>query len=702
MTLIDELIKQEINPFDLVNIKPGNFWGEAQDSSQVITSIHQEVVQEIAAILDQVTADHRSRTILLLGDSGSGKSYLLGRLKQTFNSKAFFAYIGPWVDSHHIWRHTLRYTVDSLMQVPEGQQNSQLLLWLKSISAFTQRNLKQRILDDNFWELLQSDRQKFIKHLKQTYKQAGIYNPDIFFGVLHDLAEPDLYDLACEWLRGDDLSDESMQALKVKHCIDSEEIAKNILANFGKIANETYPIVLCFDNLDSIPKLADGTQDFQALFNINTTIHNDLLKNFLVVISAITDTWSRNRDGIKQADKARLDKTLMLKRITLDQAEAIWEYHLSSLHIRAESKPASNIFPLSRELLEKQFPGGKTIPRYAVLLGRQEYQKYKVRILPEAPRKVRKGQEKPVYPKVEELSSISEKFTEISNGAEPSSDGTKLAEFKLLWQQEYQKTQTKITKISMLLGIELVRMVQDALLALEVEEIKPKLLSGVYASYSLKYRHPQSRQMVGLVWTEDANMRTFFNVMNACQSHLNSKQCEKLCLIRMASVGQLKLAGHQIYRQIFTGAPHLHIKPTLTSVQRLATYHTFVNAALAKDLIITGKPISLEELQSLTRESKVLEQCRLLQELEIVNKVNQADLTDATVSLQPVKEYLMNLVTIQQFMGRKTLVQSVTNQFAEVESPQIDQLVDQLCQERKISIVNPTAKFEAQTVCLVV
>jgi GTPase SAR1 family protein len=249
MSLINELIKQEANPFDLVNIKPGNFWNETQNSTQVITSIHQEVVQEIEAILDQVCGDHRSRTILMLGDSGAGKSYLLGRLKQSLNSKAFFAYIGPWVDSSYIWRHTLRYTVDSLTQVPEGQQDSQLLLWLRSISAFTQRNLKQRILNDNFWELLQSDRQKFIKHLKQTYKQVGIYNPDIFFGVLHDLTNPDFYDLACEWLRGDDLSDESMQMLKVKNCIDSEESAKNLLANFGKIANETYPIVLCFDNL---------------------------------------------------------------------------------------------------------------------------------------------------------------------------------------------------------------------------------------------------------------------------------------------------------------------------------------------------------------------------------------------------------------------------------------------------------------------
>ncbi|MDF5732326.1 MAG: AAA family ATPase, partial [Rhizonema sp. PD38] len=273
MTSIDDLIKREVNPFDLINLKPGNFWGEHQDLVQMVKSIHQQEVTDIEELLDLVATDHRSRTVLVLGDTGSGKSYLLGRIKRTLNPKAFFAYIGSWFNSDRIWRHILQYSVDSLMQVPEGQQDSQLIIWLKSLSAFSKRSLKQRIFNNSIWELLQSDRQKFIKHLKETYKIAGIYNSDIFFGVLHDLTDPELYPLACEWLRGDDLSEESMQALKVRHCIDTEDAARNILANIGKVSTETQPIVLCFDNLDNIPRLPSGSQDFQALFNVNTTIH---------------------------------------------------------------------------------------------------------------------------------------------------------------------------------------------------------------------------------------------------------------------------------------------------------------------------------------------------------------------------------------------------------------------------------------------
>lgn len=149
MASINDIIQREVNPFDPTTFKPGNFWQEQQDSALTVESIHQEAITETEALLDLVAKDHRSRTVLLLGDSGSGKSYLLGRLKRTLNPKAFFAYIGPWSDSNYIWRHILRYTVDSLMHVPEGQQESQLMLWLKSLAAFKQLSMKELIFNES-------------------------------------------------------------------------------------------------------------------------------------------------------------------------------------------------------------------------------------------------------------------------------------------------------------------------------------------------------------------------------------------------------------------------------------------------------------------------------------------------------------------------------------------------------------------------
>ncbi|MBD1215967.1 MAG: ATP-binding protein [Aphanizomenon flos-aquae Clear-A1] len=656
MTDINDIIKREVNPFDIINLKPTNFWAEEQDSKLMVESIHKEAIIEIEGLLDLVGQDHRSRTVLLAGESGSGKSYLLGRLKRTLNPKAFFAYIlCNWADSSNIWRHILRHTVDSLIQVPEGEKESQLMLWLKSLTAFTSSDITKRIFNDNFWEALQSNRQKFIKHLKDTYKKAGIYNPDMFFGVLHDLANPELYDLACEWLRGDDLNEDSMKEIKVKTCIDTEDTAKNILANFGRISTQTQPIVLCFDNLDTMPQLPEGFLDIQPFFNVNTTIHGDNLKNFLVIISVITNTLKRHFDRILPADKAGIHKTIQLKPITIEQAEALWAYQLQPLHQLANPRPESPIFPLNRQILEKTYPGGKTMPRNALTLGREEYQKCKV-ILPPPP---------PVK-----------------------------AEFELLWQHEYTKSQGKITKISLLSSPDLIQMLQQSISSLKMQGVKTKLLSGKYASYSLSYQHPTKREKLGIVWTEDSNMNSFYHIMNACQTVLQKNLCQTMYLIRGGDLGKPNMAGNQLYRQIFTDTNHVHIKPSLQSIHYLATYQSLVNSAKSQELVIGGKTINLQRLETLINESEILNQCTLLQDLKIVPP-------GPDPKPLPVKDFLFNLVKTQHLLGKPTLIDNAISNFPTVNEAQINVLIQQLCQENKIQILNPKAKPEAQLICLV-
>jgi len=674
MTDINDIIKREVNPFDVINLKPTNFWAEEQDSKLMVESIHKEAIIEIEGLLDLVGQDHRSRTVLLAGESGSGKSYLLGRLKRTLNPKAFFAYIlCNWPDSSNIWRHILRHTVDSLIQVPEGEKESQLMLWLKSLTAFTRSDIKQRIFNDNFWEALQSNRQKFIKHLKDSYKKAGIYNPDMFFGVLHDLANPELYDLACEWLRGDDLNEDSMKEIKVKTCIDTEDAAKNILANFGRISTQTQPIVLCFDNLDTMPQLPEGFLDIQPFFNVNTTIHGDNLKNFLVVISVITNTLKRHFDRILPADKAGIHKTIQLKPITIEQAEALWAYQLQSLHQLANPRPESPIFPLNREMLDKTSPGGKTMPRNALTLGREEYQKYKGSLLDPEPIIIL-----------------------------PPPDPTQ-AEFELLWQHEYTKIQGKITKISLLSSPDLIQMLQQSISSLKMQGVKTKLLSGKYASYSLSYQHPTKREKLGIVWTEDSSMTSFYHAMNTCQIAIQKNLCQTMYLIRGGDLGKPNMAGNQLYRQIFTNTNHVHIKPSLQSIHYLATYQSLVNSAKSQELVIGGKMINLQRLETLINQSKILNQCTLLQDLKIVSETNPPPEPNGkeVKYLRPVKDFLFNLVKTQHLLGKPTLIDNAISNFPTVNEDQINVLIKELCEENKIQLLDPKAKPESQLICLV-
>lgn len=689
MTTIDEVIKQSLNPFD--NSAARNFWLE-QAPPPTVESIHQKPLTQIKSVLAQIAQDHQTRTLILYGDVGSGKTHFMGQLKQSLNDQAFFVYVEPFSQSDHIWRHILRNTVDSLVNAPAGQADSQLILWLKTCLSTIRLGLQseQQSLIDTIKGIFGQrktdagrNRKLFVDILKKTIGITGIYNANEFFGVLYDLTNPDLYSLACEWLKGDNLDEENLKKLRVKQSIDDEDKARGILGNFSKISAKTQPIVLCFDQLDSIARLPDGSIDIQALFNVTSTIYNGNWQGFLIIISFRTSTWNDNYKRIHPSDLDRASIRVVLKRITLDEAKALLATRLYFLHNQADPKPDSPIYPLTQQVLEKVFPSRKASPRQVLDLGKLLFQDYKEWLFRD---------KQPPQPKWLD-------GTEPPPPPPPPPDKIK-AEFQLLWQQEYKKVQGKITKITLLAAPDLMRMLEQALAALQVQEIKPKLISGRYASNSLSYQQPSKREKVGVVWTEDPNMTSFFNVMNACQKAIQQNLCQTLYLIRAGGLGKQNLAGNQIYRQIFTDTHHRHIKPSLSSVHYLETYHSLVNSVEANELVLVGKTITLEELQALIRDSNILQDCLLLKDLGIVSAASKSK-TDER-NLQPVKDYLLNIVITQGFMGRPTLVKNTNSQFSNLNTSDIEQLINQLCQENKIKIFNPKAKPEEQTVCLVV
>lgn len=664
MPAIEQIIQRELNPFDSTTFRPGHFWRDEQDIAQTVNSIHQHTIEDIQQLLGAISTDGRTRSLLLAGDSGSGKSYLLGRLKLTLNSQAFFAYIGPWPDSRFIWRHTLRNTVDSLMYIPAGQRESQLLLWLKSLSAFRDRSLKKQLL---------GERQLFIHNLKGTYP-SGIYNPNEFFGILYALTNPELYPFACDWLKGDDLDEETLNLLRVRASIDTEAKAQNILSNFGRISAATQPIVLCFDNLDNVDRAEDGAIDLQALFHVNSIIHNQKLKNFLVIISIITNTWNQHSKRIQAADKARLDVEIRLRPIDIEQAETLWKSRLSGLHRQAKPLPPTQIYPLERQALEEKFPGGKALPRYVLMLGRQLFQ-------------------------VAKNAGISHQSSPVA--APNPAEFDRLAAFQLLWLKELRQSQSKITQIRDFSGPELMQMLRECLETLDVARIQPGLLpSPTYASYSLGYHVPIQPGQIGLIWTEEPNLVSFCHVMKTCQTALKKKMCQSIQLIRAERLGVPRNQGYQHYQKLFANSAHEHVIPDLHSVHYLAAYHNLVNAARAGELVLGDRPLDLGDLIALVRQAEVLKQCTLLQDLKVFWEDRLDPQTTHEESrrsdTQQVCEFLLALVKTQQLIGRQVLIESAIAQFPQLHPPQVDRLLTQVMENHPIQILDPTAPPDAQ------
>ncbi|MEC4893133.1 MAG: ATP-binding protein [Oscillatoria sp. PMC 1051.18] len=673
MPSIQEIIQQEVNPFDSTTLYSSNFWREQQNEETNVNSIHQDAIATVEKLLAQVAKDNRPRSLILTGDVGSGKSYLLGRLKKQLNPKAFFAYIGPWSDSDYIWRPILRQTVDSLLHVPEGQEESQLLLWLKGLSAFKNNSFAKKIMGEE---------RLFIKNLQDTYP-TGIYNSKQFFKVLYRLTKPELYHTAQQWLYGNDLDEDDLKILGVKSSNNSEYAAKNILGNFGFMSRDSQPIVLCFDQLDNIPRLNENYLDLQPLFNVNTTLHNQYFNSFLIIISLVTNTWRQHESRIQSADKARVNAGLFnLKPITLDQVESLWEARLFPLHAQAHPRLKDNLFPLSRKIIEEKFPRGKTLPRNALTVAKQEYQKYKDGLIEPTIIDNNGGQ-------IEPDSIIKNKISDP------------LAEFKLIWQKEYQKTQAQISEINLLPAPELIRMLQETLSALEIKAIKPKLLSGKSSINSFSYQHPQQNSRVGIVWTEDANMKTFYSVMKACEKVVNTKDCQNLYLIRNGKVGKPSSVGNKIYRKIFSSSPHFHLGVNPPSVHKLATYHNLVNSVSGSELVINNQVISLQELEALTREAQIFNNCKLLQDLKIISEKKVVKDGDKYLEDRETKEFVLNIAKTQGYLARKTLEERTLDNYGDLDQTKIGEMIEQLCHEEKLKVINPQEVPEKQLISYV-
>ena len=674
MSTIDQILRRAINPFDPATFKPGNFWYESQDAVLHVETIHAEPLHRITEMLQHVQQDHRTRSLLLVGDSGSGKSHLLGRLKRSLLQQACFVYIDPFPDSESIWRHVLRYTVDSLVQTPEGATESQLLRWFKQLPIF------QTLSVD--WS--HKGRVTVIRHLRECYP-SGIYNANEFFGVLYDLLNPDWYTLACDWLRGDDLDEEGLSMLGVQRAIATEQDAQGILANLGRLAADTQPIVLCFDQLDNIARTGDGLIDLQAIFNVNSALHNQGLKNFLIIISIITSTWRQNIHRIPAADQARLDAQVSLLPITLKQATALWQSRLQPLHEQADPRPESPIYPFTFQILEQKFPGGKTHPRNALELGRRLLQNYKT-----GTTRIRSDSSEPLAGREEAI-----------------------AAFRLVWRQELEHIQERIQRVRQFASPELIQMLKELLLVIHMGELRPRLLpSPTYASHSFSLELP-SIGRVGIVWNEDPNLTSFYHVMNACRRTVGLGLCHKLLLVRSEGIGRPGNQGYEFYGRIFTDTQHQHIQPSISSVQHLATYHRLVNAAASGELVVAGATPNVRELETLMRDSKLVQECELLWELGLMKgrrpkqkrsgplhrslRSNTSKASDETPHLQT---FLMDVIRTHQLVGRDILVQKTLSQFPQATDTAIQREIDQLSHTSQIQVLGAPDQLAEQLVCI--
>ncbi|MEL6385407.1 MAG: ATP-binding protein, partial [Cyanobacteria bacterium J06626_18] len=108
---------------------------------------------------------------------------------------------------------------------------------------------------------------------------------------------------------------------------------------------------------------------------------------------------------------------------------------------------------------------------------------------------------------------------------------------------------------------------------------------------------------------------------------------------------------------------------------------------------VASKTPHLKELQALVRQSPVLKQCPLLQDLKIVAG------TKPTPPPQAVQDHILNLMKTQSLIGLVMLVENTRQKFADLSESTIEQVIQTLCQENRLQILDPNADRQGQLIC---
>ncbi|CAN2041496.1 ATP-binding protein [Candidatus Magnetomoraceae bacterium gMMP-15] len=344
---------------------------------------------------------------LILGEVGSGKTHLIGRMlehSRTSNFPFSFAYIQPIEDSHKTFTYLLREViinlchplkkitgdasydtqlyrlVNNILQeaCPEykpvafGSKRGQIIE-IKEASVF--QRLHHKFIGSVFGEpknkisgALQKFHKKAILLLRRTYPE--IYKG--FLDVLFQYTLPEKQAAAIEWLKGNILDKDDANLLQVSDrsqlsSIALELEARDILNSLGILLGRySMPMLVCFDRLENL----ETNEQIHALGKM-IEFMVDKVQAMLPVACFRGQQWEEKfRHKLNQHVVSRLENnSFELEACTFDMAVEIIETRLAS--VLGEHK-AYDLFPFNRKDLEEIFRRRLYSPRSIINIANEK------------------------------------------------------------------------------------------------------------------------------------------------------------------------------------------------------------------------------------------------------------------------------------------------------------------------------------------
>lgn len=221
---------------------------------------------------ESVKTEKRSMSALLYGETGSGKTHLLSRLRthlQELPGPHIFVSVRLQASPHRFWRHFRKCFVESLLRPAESGTSQLENVFLKRLYAYCR--------------MKQVSVKMFRRIMEQFCAKTGVsWN---LCKVLEHLIRKRHRLQAIAWLKGELLPEGILKDMEISQeddeILDPEDRAQEMIKEFCRLAGPNVPVVVCFDQVEALqryPKDVEGLYVFgQAIRSLHDETENVLL-----------------------------------------------------------------------------------------------------------------------------------------------------------------------------------------------------------------------------------------------------------------------------------------------------------------------------------------------------------------------------------------------------------------------------------------
>jgi hypothetical protein len=354
------------NPFHGVVIQ--DVW---QPLACDIGSIQRNAFEQCLQGLDNAAAG-KSDSLLIYGAPGAGKTHLLSRFQQYLFATAkdaadqalrcVFVAVRLQASPTTLWQCVRQRLATDLLRREQGVTQLQRLV-AHQIAAELGEPPRHWVLAMRV--LTGTEGESVSEHLQRTAERLDL-GRDVFVILDHLVHRRYVFD-ATAWLKGDSLPEQVLAKLGVgaEEGEEREEVARRVVTALCRLANETLPIVFCFDQLESLQRFSQDRDPFFRFGRMGADLADADPNVFIIscVQSAFVDEL---KTFMREADRDRvIRRQVTLEPLTRTQVDDLVKARLEGVpELKAlRAKKLDPLFPLGTAFLDQLFQTTTRTPR---------------------------------------------------------------------------------------------------------------------------------------------------------------------------------------------------------------------------------------------------------------------------------------------------------------------------------------------------